>query len=177
MRRFALPLLLAFALTAPRAASADLLKVTAPEAVALGQITLTDGSKASVPLESVLPDGPAILHFWATWCAPCREELPHLDAFTKDLVADGLAEHLVVISVDRARYDRVAAFLDYALGLDLISWQDESRKAGTVFRLFGYPATILLDAEHRVVWRHAGSLEWDNPVFGDALTNHLTASR
>ncbi len=115
-----------------------------------------------------------VLDFWATWCAPCRDELPALDTFANDLEADGLADSLVVISVDRAGYDRVAAFLSGGLGLDLVSWQDESRKAGQTFRLFGFPATILLDAEHRVVWRHSGPLDWNDPAFRAELTDVLT---
>lgn len=173
MYRFALPVLLAFALVAPRASFAELLAVKEPETVALGPITLTDGTRTGLPLEAVLPDGPAILHFWATWCAPCREELPALDAFIDGLEADGLADGLVIISVDRAGYDRVSAFLKGGLGLDLISWQDESGKASQTFRLFGFPATILLDAGHRVVWRHSGALDWDDPAIRAELTEFL----
>lgn len=174
MRRFALPILLAFALSVPMAASADLGTVAEPETVGLGQITLTNGTRTGIPLDSVLPDGPAILHLWATWCAPCREELPALEIFIDDLEANGLADRLLLISVDHASYDRVSAFLSGGLGLDLTTWQDESRKAGQTFRLFGFPSTILLDAKHRVVWRHSGPLVWDDPAFRAELTEFLT---
>jgi thiol-disulfide isomerase/thioredoxin len=128
-------------------------------------------------LDEAVPDGPLIMHFWATWCVPCRRELPALARFQATLAADGGAGRLVVVSVDRFAFEKIETFLRDELGLaNFPTWQDANGRAGTVFRLFGYPDTVLLDASHREIGRRAGSLEWDDPGVRNELMSHLGES-
>lgn len=153
------------------AASAD--GLGRPEQVDLGEVSVTDGRSAR-SLEAVVPEGPAIIHLWATWCGPCREELPALADFAAALADRDMSHRLVLVSVDRGRFGKVKEFLD-ELGLpELGSWQEAGRSAGTVFRIAGYPSTLVLDAEHRLVVRHAGPLEWDDKAAQDRLAAFLS---
>src|SRR5690606_8261493 len=68
-------------------------------------VAVDDGAGETVVLGELV-EGATSLHFWATWCAPCREELPELQAFAE---AEGLGERLVLVSVDTAEDGRVAA--------------------------------------------------------------------
>jgi thiol-disulfide isomerase/thioredoxin len=157
----------------PAGQNAEAITQTAPETVELAKVTLTRGEGRTMLFSDVAPAGPVIVHFWATWCAPCRDELPAVDRFAKALAEKDIADYLVVISVDRSGYSRVAAFVEELEVDTLHSWQDASRVSGPTFRLFGFPATILLDADHRVVGRHPGPLDWDNPDTRAELLHHL----
>jgi thiol-disulfide isomerase/thioredoxin len=148
-----------------------------PEEVDLSRIVLTDAQGGELALDEVLPDGPVALHFWATWCVPCRDELPAIDRFVTALTENGIAERLIVVSVDSLAYERVMEFVRDDLGLQsLTTWQEITRKAGPTFRLFGYPDTVLLDADHNMVARLPGTLDWDAPGTRAQLIDHLTMS-
>lgn len=158
-------------------ASAATIPRSDPEAVDLSQIVVTDAQGDERSLGDVLPDGPVALHFWATWCVPCRDELPAIDRLVTTLTEDGVAERLVVVSVDRFAYERVLDFVRDELGLQsLTTWQEVTRKAGPTFRLFGYPDTVLLDTDHRMVARLPGALDWDDPGIRSELMSHLGES-
>ena len=141
----------------------------------LAQVHLTGPGGDDTTLAALLPDAPAIVHLWATWCAPCREELPALAQFRDALKAKVLEAQLVLVSVDTVSYERVARFLREALGLpDLVSWQETSHRAGTAFGILGYPVTIRLDAARRMTGRHRGPLDWSDPDVRRDMTSHLT---
>lgn len=143
-----------------------------------GSIQISNLSGKSGPLSDLLPDTPVILHFWATWCAPCREELPSLQAFQKRLEKQGLAGKLIVISADTRPLGQIEAFLKDDLGLaDLETFQADSQKAASVFRLSGLPSTILIGPNGDELSRHVGSLDWFDPAVQDGLISLLTSSK
>lgn len=142
----------------------------AEDTVALKGVLLRNGDGGARPIREVLSDkGPTIVHFWATWCVPCRKELPSVDRFAADLDKAGKGGRLVVVSVDRFPYATIARFLSSELGLGLRTWQDAERKTGSAFRIFGYPATLVVDRAGTVTWRHIGPLDWDDGNFRKAL--------
>lgn len=143
-------------------------------------------AKAEEPLERVVvagPDGetaplaervtpPAILHFWATWCAPCLEELPEVAAFAEE--RPDLFEGVAVVSVDTAPYERVENFLDERLGLpDLPTLKVVEGNAGATFGIMGYPSTVFLNAEGMVSRRHQGVLDWASEEVRADFAAHL----
>ncbi|MBZ8134570.1 TlpA disulfide reductase family protein [Afifella sp. IM 167] len=124
------------------------------------------GEGEPLSLAETMPEGPVILHFWATWCAPCRTELPAVERFSQELARMGGEERLLVISVDRADHDRVAAFLREGLGIThLTAWQVRGGNPGSAFRILGYPATIVLAGDGHVAKRIAGPADWDGGAF------------
>ncbi len=142
----------------------------------LARIRVTDGTGATRPLSQVLPDGPVIVHVWATWCGPCRTELPALADFADALDRSGMGDRLVLVSVDRGSFGSVRDFLSDDLDLpDLHTWQEVGHRVGSVFSLTAYPTTVVLDADHRMVVRHAGALDWRDETAQRQLEAYLSS--
>ena len=102
-----------------------------------------------------------LLNLWATWCAPCREEMPALDRLEKELGSD--AFQVVALAVDRAGPETVQKFLDEINVSSLKLFIDTTTRSGSALRVVGMPTTILIDAEGREIGRLPGPYEWDHP--------------
>lgn len=101
-----------------------------------------------------------LLNLWATWCAPCRKEMPTLNAVQKQLGSKDF--EVVALSVDRKGLEASAAFLKEtgadALGLYI----DETTKSLESLQAFGLPATLLIDRKGREIGRLLGPAEWNS---------------
>lgn len=146
-----------------------------PQTLAVGAIapdySATSASGARVDLTS-LRGAPVLLNVWATWCEPCRHELPILDALRARHAPKGL--RVVAASVDRDEpADQVIAFMQRRkLGLDL--WLDREDRASTVFGIATLPATLLFDANGTLVWRRDGVIMAADPELAAALERVLS---
>ena len=101
-----------------------------------------------------------LLNLWATWCAPCRKEMPALDRLQKDLGGDGF--EVVALSVDRAGAVASQKFLEETKVVNLKLYVESTSKSIGTLRAAGLPTTILIDREGREVGRLAGPAEWDS---------------
>jgi len=101
-----------------------------------------------------------LLNFWATWCAPCRREMPALDRLHAELAAEGF--EVIALSSDRKGVAATKPFFDKIKIQNLALYVDPTIKAQRAFRVIGLPTTILIDREGREVGRVAGPAEWDN---------------
>ena len=114
-----------------------------------------------------------LVNLWATWCAPCVEEMPALDRIAARL--GGPDFDVVAISVDRQGAAVVAPFLG-KLGLTrLAPYLDPSNAAVRVLGAPGLPVSVVLDREGRELGRVLGAAEWDSPAF-EALLRRATGS-
>jgi len=167
-------LVLAFAaLTAAAAADEGVFAPIEPREAASANVEITNEAGHTHMLADFLPGEPAILHFWATWCAPCREELPGLAAYADKLAGTGLRDRLIIVAVEPSPREKIDRFLD-DLGLDgFVTLQDRENKSGATFGLFGMPATVLLDAKGRVTGRHSGPIDWVDEAVKAELAAHL----
>ena len=102
-----------------------------------------------------------LLNVWATWCLPCRKEMPTLDRLQAALGGDRF--EVVALSIDRRGVDAVKAF--YAeIGIrHLAIHVDTSSRVGFALATAGLPTTLLVDAEGRELGRLIGPAEWDTP--------------
>ncbi|MDE2447249.1 MAG: TlpA family protein disulfide reductase [Alphaproteobacteria bacterium] len=107
-----------------------------------------------------------LLNIWATWCGPCRKEMPTLDRLQATL---GGPDFMVLpVSIDRQGMDAVSLF--YAdtgiknLGRYIAPAANHALDALSVW---GLPATLLLDRQGRELGRRSGSAEWDTPEMID----------
>lgn len=121
----------------------------------LDAVIVRDAGGATVGLGELVEE-PTILHFWATWCAPCRDELPEIETFIEGLEDAG---RLVLVSVDTSGFERIEEFLA-DLGVRLESRQQVEGNVGSVFGFLGYPSTVVVDAEGEVLWRRQGVVAW-----------------
>jgi thiol-disulfide isomerase/thioredoxin len=112
-----------------------------------------------------------LLNFWATWCVPCRREMPALDRRQAKL--GGRIFQVLAISVDRQGIAAVQAFYRglglRSLGINL----DASGKALAALTLEGIPVTLLIDRDGREIGRKLGALEWDSAAVVDAIRQSL----
>jgi thiol-disulfide isomerase/thioredoxin len=101
-----------------------------------------------------------LLNIWATWCVPCREEMPALDRLQAKL--GGADFQVVPLSIDREGLPAVKAFYE-ELGLEALAiYVDQSGKAGRKLNALGIPTTLLLDRKGRELGRTVGPAEWDS---------------
>jgi thiol-disulfide isomerase/thioredoxin len=101
-----------------------------------------------------------LLNLWATWCLPCRKEMPSLDRLQKEL-GSGKFE-VVAISVDRKGLDASKKFLAEAQVERLALYVDPTARLNSDLRAVGLPATLLIDREGREIGRLLGPAEWDS---------------
>ena len=111
-----------------------------------------------------------VLNFWATWCVPCREETPSLDALQTHFKGQPLK--VVALSTDRGSADKPKKFLTDLNIEELAFFHDPKSQAARGTGLFGLPTTLLFDMQGREIGRIAGEAVWDAPevkVFLEAL--------
>ena len=111
-----------------------------------------------------------LLNIFATWCAPCRREMPSLDRLAARLSGDDFV--LIGISQDRKGADVYLPFLDELGVTHFETFADPGLKASRKLRILGLPATIVLDRQGREIGRMLGPAEWDSDE-AVALLRHL----
>jgi peroxiredoxin len=121
------------------------------------ELPRADGSRTSLADHA----GRAVLlHFWATWCPPCRRELPALEALRAALEPEGLS--VLAVSVDAGSGEAVARFTaERAPGLDVLL--DPREHVARRYAVGAYPTSVVIDRGGRVVHRAAGAFAWDAP--------------
>ena len=126
----------------------------------LGEVRFTDAAGAPMTLAD-FKGKTILLNLWATWCAPCREEMPSLDRLQRELGSDTF--EVVALAVDRAGPEAARKFLDEIGVTSLKLYSDTTTRSGSALRAVGMPTTILIDAEGREIGRLPGPYEWDAP--------------
>lgn len=112
-----------------------------------------------------------LLNVWATWCPPCREEMPSLDRLQKKLGGPGF--EVVALSIDAGGAPVVERFYkEIGIG-SLAIYVDPGMRAAGALRTPGVPTTLLIDAQGRELGRHAGPAQWDGPEALRVISGHL----
>jgi thiol-disulfide isomerase/thioredoxin len=102
-----------------------------------------------------------LLNVWATWCLPCRKEMPTLDRLQAALGGDDF--EVVPLSIDRGGAERVKKFYAEIVIQHLPIYVDSSRTANSALDAIGLPVTLLIDRQGRELGRMSGAAEWDAP--------------
>lgn len=114
---------------------------------------------------------PILLNVWATWCVPCRAEMPALDRL--QLKLGGPAFQVVALSVDHGGISVVQKFFG-ELGLKALGiYVDKSGRTTSDLKLVGIPATLLVDRDGREVGRKLGPAAWDSPEAIEEIQRHI----
>lgn len=101
-----------------------------------------------------------LLNIWATWCVPCRREMPTLDRLQGLL--GGSEFHVLPLSIDRAGSEIVRRFYD-EIGIEHLGiYLGEERRTMSVFGVIGLPTTLLVSREGQEIGRLVGPAEWDS---------------
>ena len=96
-----------------------------------------------------------LVNFWATWCGPCRKEMPHLNRLYEKYRGSGFT--LLGVNVDDDA--RNAVELAGKLGVKFPVLLDTDKKASKLYDLSAMPATVLIDRDGRVRYVHRGYLD------------------
>jgi peroxiredoxin len=101
-----------------------------------------------------------VVNVWATWCPPCRQEMPSMQRLAAHF--RGRDFQLLAVSQDEDGKEKVEAFAR-ELGLSFPVLLDPQRQVGERFGVWGYPETFIIDRNGYVVERVIGPREWDSP--------------
>ncbi|MBV1863585.1 MAG: TlpA family protein disulfide reductase [Rhodobacteraceae bacterium] len=101
-----------------------------------------------------------LLNFWATWCAPCRKEMPMLEALEKELGGEDFA--VVTMATGRNPVPMIEAFFAKINVTSLPILRDPKQAYARRMAVLGLPMTMILDRQGREVARLRGDAEWDS---------------
>lgn len=113
-----------------------------------------------------------LLNLWTTWCPPCREEMPSMEALYQRLKDRGFV--LLAVSQDEGGKALVEPFVQQ-LALTFPVLVDPEHQVGDRYEVWGYPESFLIDREGRVVERIIGPRDWLAPTQVQAIERLLAA--
>lgn len=122
-------------------------------------LTFKDSSGADIKL-SKWQGRVVLLNLWATWCAPCRKEMPTLNDVQKQLGSKDF--EVVALSVDRKGLEASSAFLKETGADSLGLYVDATTQSLEDLQAFGLPVTLLIDRKGREIGRLLGPAEWNS---------------
>jgi thiol-disulfide isomerase/thioredoxin len=115
-----------------------------------------------------------VLNIWATWCPPCRREMPTLDRLEAELSGDRFA--VVALSVDQSGSEVVRDFFEQEDIEHLGLYIDTSARVLMDLRIPGIPSTLILDREGREIARLSGEADWAKPAMMQYFRSLITAT-
>lgn len=133
-----------------------------------------DSDTGAVATLEDLRGRPVILASWATWCVPCRKELPALERFHRTQDDDGV--QVVIVNLDSAGNDRAVAEFVEQFDLTMTRWRDADDEFTRVFQGLGIPMSVMLDHAGRVVERWYGALDPDDQRVRGRIDEVLAAT-
>jgi peroxiredoxin len=130
-----------------------------PEALEAPDFTLPDVDGRPVRLRE-LRGKLVFLNFWATWCPPCRLEMPSMERLYQTFKETAFA--MLAVSIDRQGVEAVKPFM-LELQLTFPALLDEKSAVARQYGLRGLPTTYLIDPEGRLIGAAVGGRDWDRP--------------
>ena len=147
-----------------------------PQPVQIGQAapryaaTTLSGDSASI---AGLAGKVVLLNIWATWCHPCRDEIPYLETLYEKHRADGF--DIVGVSVDARGQDAEIRDFVKEFRMTYPIWRDPDERVQSTFLALGVPASYLIDRQGVLRWRRIGVIRAGDTTLTRALTDALAA--
>jgi len=110
---------------------------------------------------SAFDGGLTVVNFWATWCPPCRKELPWFDELQAELGEEGI--RIVTISLDKQGRSKAAAYLERQKLTNLQAYTDPKANLAKEMGILGLPVTAILGPDGREIGRLTGEAKWNSP--------------
>jgi cytochrome c biogenesis protein CcmG/thiol:disulfide interchange protein DsbE len=145
---------------------------TAPAGKLATDFKLKDLNGRTISLSS-LRGKVVFLNVWATWCGPCREEMPSIENLYENLGHDS---DFVILAVSQDT-DGLAAVAPYMRenGFKFDALLDPDNQVGEAYDVSGIPETFIIDRTGRIVAHHIGPYDWSNAEMREALRELLNA--
>lgn len=119
----------------------------------------------------VAPGEPiTLVNIWATWCESCKEEMSDLEQINKDYKAKGV--RVLAVSVDQAPTAKVARFIE-SIETSFLVAHDRQAEIQQLYRATGVPATYLVAADGRLLWKYTGGLHGSAELVRNAIDEAL----
>jgi cytochrome c biogenesis protein CcmG/thiol:disulfide interchange protein DsbE len=112
-----------------------------------------------------------LLNIWATYCIPCRTEMPAIQRLSHRLAGTDFA--VLAVSVDVVDSSEVDAFVK-ELGLTFDVWHDQPGITQRLYQTTGVPETFVIDRQGVIIKKAIGAMDWDDPV-NETLIRRLLA--
>ena len=126
-----------------------------PQAVSSARFTEADGTERSL---ADWQGKHVLLNFWATWCAPCRKEMPALDALQAEFGGDDF--EVVTLATGRNSLQGIRRFFEEEDIKGLPILLDPKQMVAREMAVLGLPITVILDPEGREIARLRGDADW-----------------
>ena len=107
-----------------------------------------------------------VLNFWATWCAPCVEEIPSLVTMSQKMKPKGVVVLGVSVDADGDAYHRFLK--DH--GVSFLTVRDADQKSNDLYGTFKFPETYIIDRNGVVRRKFIGAVDWTSPEVVDFLS-------
>ena len=104
-----------------------------------------------------------LINFWATWCVPCKKELPELDNLYQQIPRSQV--NIVLINIENIKYDKIEKFFNKLKVNNLVSHFDNKLKLTKELKLRGIPITLIVNSDGKEMGRIIGDLNFTNPFF------------
>ncbi len=101
-----------------------------------------------------------LLNFWATWCAPCRKEMPMLSELQTEFGGDDF--EVLTLATGRNAVPAIEGFFDEIGVANLPAHRDPGQKVAREMGVLGLPITVILDPEGREIARMQGDAHWSS---------------
>jgi thiol-disulfide isomerase/thioredoxin len=101
-----------------------------------------------------------LLNFWATWCGPCREEMPSLENLNRSFDDQGLA----ILAVNQRENAALVTRFMKTNGLNFTTPLDTTGRVAGYYRVYGIPVSYLIDANGQLIGMRSGPLDWARPA-------------
>ena len=126
------------------------------------EFTLTD-SQHTVKLAD-FRGKPVLLNFWATWCAPCVQEMPDLVQLQKRL-----GDKVTIIAVSEDGDDKPYQQFIRDHNVTLLTVRDVQQKTNEIYGTFKFPETYVIDRDGKILRKFIGAADWNSPEMTDYL--------
>jgi len=133
-------------------------------------LSFVDGNNRELSLDS-FHGKVVLLNIWATWCVPCREEMPALDRLQAMLGGSDFT--VLALSIDRGRINIIEDFYEEYELRSLAIYHDSTGGASFKLNVPGIPATFLINSEGKGLGAVVGPAEWDSPDIVKEIRSHL----
>jgi thiol-disulfide isomerase/thioredoxin len=151
-------------MTSPTSAAGAPTNIAHPRPAPLFELPQADGKPFK--LESVKGNA-VLIHFWASWCAPCLGEIPHWLEFAAEWRDKPV--RFVAVSLDQGWPEALKILPLSQLPSNAVSVLDREQTLPDQFGTYQYPETYLLDSDLKIVSKWIGPQEWSGPRIRGAL--------
>ena len=152
--------------TPPPQAASDLVEVGQP-APAYAATSMSGDSVSLAGLRGKV----VLLNVWATWCGPCRKEIPELRAIHDKYKGRGL--ELIGVSVDADGSEEAIRAFATDFEMNYAIWRDPGEAVSAIFRMSGVPATFVIDRQGLLRWKATGAVEPGDTSLTNAIEKAL----